>query len=176
MDRPSKLPMVDLTDDEPLSLLTNDILKEITKNLGPTDLARLGLADRRLRGISSIQMAEILADPRLHKLAQKYRSRLLRPHIHFAEREFDGKASLFKFPLREVLQKGSDLFQEGDFNTREEVLLGSAYEDLEDLTKDRYIGLPLALHDDHLYMFPRAEPLPGVRFLRDQLNRKVTRQ
>ena len=36
---------------EPLTLLTNDIVKDITKNLRPADLARLGMVDTRLRWI-----------------------------------------------------------------------------------------------------------------------------
>ena len=73
----SKVATIDLTNEEPFALLGNDILKEIAKNLGPSDLARLGIADRRLRDVSSIQMAEILADPKLVKRLPLFRARFL---------------------------------------------------------------------------------------------------
>ena len=82
LTKPKKQKYVDLTDAEPLSLLSDDILRDVVKNLGPSDLARLGIADRRMRGISSIQLAEILADPKLSKLAARYKSRLLRPFLY----------------------------------------------------------------------------------------------
>ena len=69
---------------EPLTLLTNDIVKDITKNLRPADLARLGMVDTRLRDISTVQMAEILASPTLTNVAQRWRSKLMRPLIHFS--------------------------------------------------------------------------------------------
>ena len=69
---------------EPLTLLTDDILKDITKNLRPADLARLGMVDTRLRDISTQRIAEVLADPILTKVAQRWRSKLMRPLIHFA--------------------------------------------------------------------------------------------
>ena len=69
---------------EPLTLLTNDIVQDIIKNLRPADLARLGMVDTRLRDISTVQMAEILASPTLTNVAQRWRSKLMRPLIHFS--------------------------------------------------------------------------------------------
>ena len=168
-----RVPTIDLTNDEPLALLGNDILKEIAKNLGPSDLARLGLTDRRLRDISSVQMAEILSDPRLTKLGQRYKARLLRPHVHVS----DGGPSLFKFPVSDVLRKGPDLSEEyGNYDSREEALIGRAYEYIESFTKNRYDSVRFDVHDDDLYMFPRTEPLPGLMYFRDQISRRITRQ
>ena len=69
---------------DPLTLLTNDIVQDIIKNLRPADLARLGMVDTRLRDISTVQMAEILASPTLTNVAQRWRSKLMRPLIHFS--------------------------------------------------------------------------------------------
>jgi hypothetical protein len=168
----SKVPTIDLTNEEPFALLGNDIIKEIAKNLGPFDLARLGIADRRLRDVSSIQMAEILADPKLIKLAQKYKARLLRPHVHVS----DGGPSLFKFPVSDVIRKGPDFSEEYHHGSREEALIGRAYDSIESFTKNRYDLVPFDVHDDDLYMFPLAEPLPGLMYYRDQIGREITRQ
>ena len=167
------VPTIDLTNAEPFALLDNEILKNIAKELGPTDLARLGIADKRLRDISSIQMAEIMADPRLIKLAQRYKSRLMRPHIHFTEHR-DTDPTLFKFPLREVMKKGPDFVEDnGNYEFREEALLGEAYDYVSDLTRGKWTAIPFAPHDFDLDLFPKKEPLPTLRFLRDQIGRRV---
>ena len=180
----SKRQIVDLTDAEPMALLTNDILREVTKSLRPGDLARLGMVDTRMRDISTVQLAEILADPRLTKLAQSYKSRLRRPFVHFG-----GPGTPFfsltrrdpelKVPLRQAVVYNDT----NRATTQEESMLEYAkYEHAEGFYRDprrmdghNDPGLKRAripTEDRRLF----ADGVPTSSWVRDQLNRQITRQ
>ena len=70
---------------------------------------------------------------------QRYKARLLRPHVHVSA----GGPSLFKFPVSDVIRKGPDLTEEyGNYGSREEALIGRAYDYIESFTKNRYDLVP----------------------------------
>ena len=159
--------VIDLSGAEPLTLLTNDIVRDISKYLRPADLARLGMVDRRLRDISTQQIAEILADPRLTKLAQTYRSRLMRPLIHFAHAQPGS--------LAHPHQKGTEthLLRPQYMQRDHQVGIFIKWPDLDNA--GNRIRSYADLNDDE-YDLARKRNYYGNAWIRDQLGREVMRQ
>ena len=62
-----------------ISTIPDDLMKAITKRLSLSDLTRLGLTSKNMKRLTSVEIANIMDDPLLQKLAQRYKSRLMRP-------------------------------------------------------------------------------------------------
>ena len=122
-----------------------------------------------------LQAAEILADPLVNAVAEKYRAKLRRPFVHFGGpgTPFFDLTSRFKYPLRQAVVYGAST----PTTTQEESLLKHAK-----LNHARHF--PTA-HHTHLKQahFPAADHhlyadggVPTSSWIRDQLNRQLTRQ
>lgn len=59
--------------------IPDDLMKAITKRLTLYDMVRLGLTSKNMKRLTSVEIANIMDDPLLQKLAQRYKSRLMRP-------------------------------------------------------------------------------------------------
>lgn len=84
--RRREIPIIDFSIDDVvidgrdlISTLPDDLMKEITKRLTLSDLTRLGLTSKNMKRLTSVEIANIMDDPLLQKLAQRYKSRLMRP-------------------------------------------------------------------------------------------------
>ena len=153
---------------EPLTLLTDDIVRDITKNLRPADLARLGMVDTRLRDISTVRIAEVLADPILTKVAQRWRSKLMRPLIHFATTAAlppEGGAGP---------RKGTDWhLMRPQYMRRGPGGIQIKWPDLDE--NDNRIRSLADLNDDE-YELTRKREHYGHAWVRDQLGREIMHQ